>query len=52
MWILVWVHVCTVPPITVGVWLMVRTLWWLFENYYYDYTDLQSGLLLLGSVMN
>ena len=37
MCILVWihVHVCVAPPIVVGAWPIVGTLWRLFEYYYY-----------------
>ena len=36
---LVWirVRVCVAPPIVVGAWPMVGTLWRLFEYYYYYY---------------
>ena len=36
MSILVWihVHVCVTPPIVVGAWLMVGTLWRLVHYYY------------------
>ena len=38
MCILVWicVHACVAPPIVVGMWPIARTLWRLFEYYYYS----------------
>ena len=40
MCILVWicVHACVAPPVVVGAWPMARTLWRLFEYYYYYYS--------------
>ena len=49
MCILVWIraHVCVAPPMVVGAWPMVGTLWRLFEYYCYYYYLHYSALSYL-----